>query len=183
MWNIVHGSRHLRRSGERKQSQLLPVKTVQYSFHVFNFSILALRFERLTFRTWAYIVNTEAPAKEARWEDGWTLAAQRSLQDNRGAEEGGAVRQATCMALEIILSASRSLVSLTSGPKVPPSWCSTLVTLIFQYRASTLINTLHFTIMKSGLSLCPVACPRLSFFQVRRHSSWGHLLRERWHQR
>lgn len=42
-----------------------------------------------------------------------------------------------------------------NGPTAPPSWCSTLVTLIFQYRARTLINTLHFGIMRS------VDCPRV----------------------
>lgn len=57
-----------------------------------------------------------------------------------------------------------------SGPTAPPSWCSTLVTLIFQYRARTLINALHFGIMRSADCPCVLlrthGCP--FFFPV-----WG----------
>lgn len=61
-----------------------------------------------------------------------------------------------------ILSASNSLVSY-QWLMVPPSWCCTLLTLIFQYGASTLINTLHFTITRCRPSLCRL----LSLFPYR----------------
>lgn len=89
------GSRHLHGSGERKQSQLLPIKTVQYSFHVFNFFPTCSALWTVDFEPTSSIPRLLPKGQGEKMAEHWRLRGACRITE--GAEEGGAGRQATCL--------------------------------------------------------------------------------------